>query len=79
MKSKNNYINEAIKNPRYGIFYKGKLIKKYPFYKDAANFCILHNHGKDSLPFPEIEDICELVDLSTGETLNNLFSRNSSQ
>lgn len=63
----NNYINEAIKNPRYAIFYKGKEVRKYAFYRQAKQFVIKHNGRLFG------EDKCELVDLATGEILNSLF------
>lgn len=66
MKKGNNYINECIKNPRYSIFYNGKEVKRYAFYRQAKAFCLKHNSRL-------YNDKCEIVDLLTGEEINNLF------
>lgn len=63
----NNYINERIKNPKYIIFYKGKEVRRFAFYRQARQFCIKHNGRIFG------DDQCELVNAETGETINNLF------
>ena len=59
--------NKLINNPRYAIYYKGKEVKKYPYYRQAKAFCIKHNGRLFGY------ERCVIIDLSTGEEINNLF------
>lgn len=67
MKSRNNYINEAIKNPKFAIFYNGKEVRRYAFYRQAKAFCLKHNGRLFG------DEQCELVNLETGEICNEHF------
>lgn len=64
---KTNYLKEALKNPKFAIFYKGKEVRRYAFYRQAKAFCLKHNGPLFS------EDKCELVNLETGEECNYHF------
>ena len=61
MKSKNNYINEAIKNPKYVVLYNGKEVKKFAFYRQARNFAEKNNGNL----FEKV--CCEVLNTETGE------------
>lgn len=64
---KTDLLKESLKNPKFAIFYKGKEVKKYAFYRQAKAFCIKHNGRLFS------DEQCELVNLETGEVCNNHF------
>lgn len=63
MKSNNNYINEAIKNPKYVVIYKGKEVKRFAFYRQARHFAEKHS----GTLFEQV--YCEVVNAETGEIL----------
>lgn len=62
MRITNNYINEAIKNPRYTILLNGKEVKKIPFYKQAKKYA---NSRSGDL----FGNVYEVVDMITGEII----------
>lgn len=64
MKSANNYINEAIKNPKYICLINGKEVKKYAFYRQALQFALKHNTPN----LFELEQ-CNVIDATTGEQI----------
>lgn len=53
-------LYEKIRNPRYCIFYKGKEVRRYAFYRQAVAYCIKHNRLLT-------EEKVTIVDLETGE------------
>ncbi len=63
MKTNNNYINEAIKNPKYIILLNGKEVKKFAFYRQAKHFAERNNGNL-------FEHVCiEIANKETGEIL----------
>lgn len=64
MKSANNYINEAIKNPKYICLINGKEVKRYAFYRQALQFAIRHN-----APNLFFEEKCNVINAETGEQI----------
>lgn len=65
MKSNNNYINEAIKKPKYAVLYNRKEVKKFAFYRQARHFAEKHNRND---LFGKV--CCEVVNKETGEIIN---------